>query len=141
MPHSSQPKQPSKLAAKGKVPLLDGSPRRIAAALQEEIRRLEGGKSPMLEEAPTSAGCPAVDRLLPEGGLRRGWLSEWLGVEGGGAGVLALVAAREACLDGGALVILDRRRRFFPPAAAAMGIDLEAMVVVRPQNPQDELWA
>jgi protein ImuA len=123
------------------VPLLNGSSRQIAAALQEEIRRMEGARPVARDDAPLSAGCAALDRLLPDGGLRRGWLTEWLGVEGGGAGTLALIAAREACLDGGALVVMDRGRRFYPPAAAALGIDLEATIVVRPQNLKDELWA
>lgn len=124
-----------------KVPLLKGSPQQIAAALQEEIRRLEDARPTARDEAPLSAGCWEIDRLLPERGLRRGWLVEWLGVEGGGAGTLALIAAREACLDGGAVVVMDRWRRFYPPAAAALGIDLETIIVVRPQHAQDELWA
>lgn len=124
-----------------KLPLLQGSPRQIAAALQEEIRRLEGVRPAMYDHVPLSAGCAAIDQLLPEGGLRRGWLTEWLGIEGGGAGVLALIAARETCLDGGALVVMDRRQEFYPPAAAALGIDLETTVVVRPRTAQDELWA
>jgi hypothetical protein len=123
-----------------KIPLLDGSPQQIAAALREEIRRLEGVRPAMHDEAPVSAGCAAIDQLLPDGGLRRGWLTEWLGVEGGGAGTLALIAAREACLDGGAVVVMDQEQRFYPPAAAALGIDLETTIVVRPQSRQDELW-
>ncbi len=128
-------------ATRPKVPLLNGSPQQIAAALQEKIRQLERTKSLRCEESRVSAGCAAIDQLLPERGLQRGWLTEWLGVEGGGAGTLALIAAREACLEGGALVILDRQQNFYPPAAAALGIDLSALLVLRPQNLQDELWA
>jgi hypothetical protein len=54
---------------------------------------------------------------------------------------LALLAAREACRDGGVLVVIDRAQTFYPPAAAAWGIDLERLIVVRPQNARDELWA
>jgi hypothetical protein len=124
-----------------KISLCDGSSRQIAAALQEEIRRLEGVKPATRDTAPLTAGCAAIDRILPEGGLCRGWLTEWLGVEGGGAGTLALIAAREACHDGGALVVMDRWRRFYPPAAAGLGIDLETTILLRPQNAKDELWA
>jgi protein ImuA len=133
--------EPTRRTMPRQVPLLNGSSRQIAAALQEEIRRMEGARPATRDDAPVSAGCAALDRLLPEGGLRRGWLTEWLGVEGGGAGTAALIAAREACLDGGALVVMDRGGRFYPPAAAALGIDLEATIVVRPQNLKDELWA
>ncbi len=124
-----------------KLSLLHGSPQQIVAALQEKIRHLEGIRPAMHDQASVSAGCVAIDQLLPDGGLRRGWLTEWLGVEGGGAGMLALIAAREACLDGGALVIMDRRQEFYPPAAAAIGVDLETTVVVRPPTVQEELWA
>jgi protein ImuA len=111
------------------------------AALQEEIRRLESARPAARDDLLLSAGCAALDRLLPEGGLRRGWLTEWLGVEGGGAGTLALIAAREAARQGGALVVMDRWRRFYPPAAAGLGIDLETTIVIRPPSAKDELWA
>jgi hypothetical protein len=54
---------------------------------------------------------------------------------------LSLLAAREACRDGGTLVVIDRQQIFYPPAAAAWGIDLERLIVVRPRSARDELWA
>src|SRR4051794_1478208 len=84
-----------------------------------------------------SCGAAAVDRLLPGGGLRHGMLVEWLagagGTVGGGAATLALLSAREACWEGGALVVIDRRQTFYPPTAAAWGINLDRMIVVHPQ--------
>ena len=69
-------------------------------------------------------------------------LVEWLGDFGkSGAMTLGLLAAREACREGGVLVVLDRAQTFYPPAAAAWGIDLNRLIVVRPQNARDELWA
>lgn len=122
------------------------------------------------EEAPAfSCGAEAVDRLLPSGGLRHGMLVEWVGVAAGGspaeesnakqratksvrarggppaathgAITLGLLAAREACREGGVLVVIDRARTFYPPAAAAWGVDLGRLIVVWPQNARDELWA
>jgi hypothetical protein len=52
-----------------------------------------------------------------------------------------LLAAREACREGGVLVVIDRRQTFYPPAAAAWGIDLDRLIVVHPRNARDELWA
>jgi protein ImuA len=57
------------------------------------------------------------------------------------AATLSLLAAREACREGGALVVIDRQQTFYPPAAAAWGIDLDRLIVVRPQSARDELWA
>jgi len=54
---------------------------------------------------------------------------------------LSLLAAREACREGGTLVVLDRQQTFYPPAATAWGIDLDRLIVVRPQSARDELWA
>jgi hypothetical protein len=54
---------------------------------------------------------------------------------------LSLLVAREACREGGRLVVLDRQQTFYPPAAAAWGIDLDRLIVVRPQSARDELWA
>jgi hypothetical protein len=126
--------------------------------------------------AAFSSGTPALDRLLPGGGLRHGMLVEWIGGssapeaisnpsppgrgqgEGearysntpspqpspggrGGAATLSLLAAREACREGGTLVVLDRQQTFYAPAAAAWGIDLDRLIVVRPRSARDELWA
>jgi protein ImuA len=113
--------------------------------LREQVRRIEGARRRSEAEdgeAVVSSGAPPLDRLLPEGGLLRGSLVEWLVEgEGRGAGMLALIAAREAALEGGAVVVMDRGKSFYPPAAAALGIDLEKLIVVRAGHEKDELWA
>jgi hypothetical protein len=97
-----------------------------------------------LREAPErfSCGSPALDAGLPGGGPVRGSLLEWLSGESrGGATLLAVIAAREAQRDGGAVVVIDREQGFYPPAAVAWGLDLASLIVVRPQNEADERWA
>lgn len=110
--------------------------------LRSEVRKLEGSR-PCEDRPPIiSTGVAALDRLLPDQGLRSGSITEWLSSSlGGGAGMLALIAAREACYEGGALVVIDRQDSFYPPAAAALGIDLEKVILVRPMSMADELWA
>lgn len=132
----------------------------LVATLRREVARLENCRPPE-DERPVSTGSPALDLLLPAGGLRRGTLVEYLAsTSGSGAGTLALAAAREACSDGRALVVLDRpivgtlhvpfkgdgtssvpSTYFYPPAAAAWGIDLSRVLVLRPANEADALWA
>jgi hypothetical protein len=90
---------------------------------------------------PISSGCGPLDRLLPEGGFRPGTLAEWLADEAGGAGSLAVAAARQACRDGGALVVLDPLRRFYPPAAARLGIEPHEPIVVQTDDQADYRWA
>jgi protein ImuA len=114
-------------------------------ALRRKVARLEGVRRPCAEmeaqDAYSSSGCPALDRLLPQGGFPRGALIVWLGPQGGGAGTLALLAAREATRPAGALVVLDRAKQFYPPAAAAWGLDLHRLMVVRPRTTRDAIWA
>jgi protein ImuA len=119
--------------------------RQIVAQLQE---RLEQFSPPRRGSTQTvSSGCQELDRLLAHEGLRhgglcRGTLVEWLGVSpGSGAGSLALAAAREACREGGPLVVIDRAACFYPPAAAQAGVELDRLIVVRPDNGADEVWA
>jgi protein ImuA len=109
--------------------------------LRQKIIRLEGARSGGNRGAVRS-GCRPLDELLPDGGLRRGTLAEWLAAgDGAGACTLALLAARESCRDGGVLVVLDSGGEFYPPAAVRLGIPLEQMLVVRAGDLADNLWA
>ena len=114
-----------------------GSREQLMEGLRRQLSRWQAKDT--ADEAVFSCGAEAVDRLLPGGGLRHGMLIEWLGASG--AATLSLLAAREACREGGVLLVVDRARTFYPPAAAAWGIDLERLIVVHPQNARDELWA
>jgi hypothetical protein len=112
--------------------------------VKELTRLLEragvSGRRTAAEVVPT--GVAPLDRLLPRQGFSRGSLVEWLAdPPGGGAGLLALSAAREAQREGGAIVVIDRKRGFYPPAAAAWRIDLASLVVVHPTSEADERWA
>lgn len=112
----------------------------LVAELREQVRRWEGTRRPA-ENRRYSTGCEALDRLLPEGGLVRGALVEWLASEGSGAARLALAAACQACRDHGPLVVIDGEQSFYPPAAMAAGIAADRLFVVRASHPRDEAWA
>ena len=113
-------------------------------ALVENLRRriaeIEDSRRPT-GCAVGSSGCAALDRLLPSGGFRRGSLVEWLSRAGAGAETLAMILARKACQQGGALVVIDRRGEFYPPAAVRLGIEPARLLVVQPSGGADELWA
>jgi len=121
--------------------LQNPTPRELVQSLRQKIARLEGARRPA-SEVPVSSGCSLVDKLLPGQGFRRGTLAEWL-ARGAGSGVesLALLTAREACREGGALVVFDRTGEFYPPAAIRLGIDPEGMIVVQAASQSDNLWA
>ncbi len=123
------------------LPSTSSSKAEIVTALAQQVRQIEGLRR-RPDQAIVSSGSPALDALLPEGGLRRGTLVEWLaGCKGSGAGTLALLAARQASAYGGALVVIDRHRQFYPPAAVRLGIELEKLFVVWPQGDEDHAWA
>jgi protein ImuA len=117
------------------------SPDPLLEALRAQIVRLEATRRPA-DGTIVSSGCAAIDGLLPEGGFRRGTLVEWLAAgEGSGAQTLAMIAARQACREGGSLVVVDAAQEFYPPAAAGLGIDLERLVVVQAAKDAEWLWA
>ncbi len=122
------------------IPILESSTKQLVEALRSELQRLETQRPPR-DELPISSGCAALDQLLPERGFARGSLIELLGEPGSGVGTLAMILARQASLEGGAIVVLDNQRRFYPPAAAALGIDLEQVLVIRTDHPDDQQWA
>jgi hypothetical protein len=103
-----------------------------------------------------SSGCQAIDRLLPGGGYSRGIVTQWFNppshhrnhlASGYAAELLSLMAARQACCDGQAMVVIDPDHAFNPPAAAALGVELSSLIVLRPDIPNhqhkssDLMWA
>jgi protein ImuA len=112
----------------------------LVDALRQQIAHWERTRRP--QETPVSSGVKALDQVLPGGGFHRGTLVEWLAAgDGCGAASLAMVAAREACRDAGALVVLDRTGEFYPPAVRRLGIDPQGLMVVRAANEADHAWA
>ena len=92
--------------------------------------------------ARLSTGIPALDALLPGGGLERGWLVEWLvPVEGSGALVLALQGVRPALGRQQVWAVVDGTGEFHPPAAQGWGVSLETLLWLRPGSVADAAWA
>ena len=87
-----------------------------------------------------STGISALDNILPDKGLRRGTLSEWIAAESGsGAASLAMRTAGQAQRDG-PLIVVDRQKSFFAPAFSFAGVDAGNTILVRPKLRNDELW-
>lgn len=123
-------------------PVIQPAMHAVVRALQARICQLERRKNGARDVQVVTSGFAPLDRILPAGGLRRGTLVEWLAAgPGSGAGLLALVAAREACWQQGPLVIVDRRRQFSPLPLFALGMTAAEIVIVHPANHGDEHWA
>jgi protein ImuA len=104
---------------------------RVVARLRDEIRRIE--RRPSRREGVLACGRAAIDALLPDGGFRRGALTELAG--GPASGKTAIALALFAALGPGDLAAyVDGRGELYPPAAAALGVELSRLLVVRPPS-------
>jgi hypothetical protein len=128
---------------------------------------MEGRGTTIDEPEPTvfSAGGPALDALLPHGGLRPGTLVEWVcDARRSGANLLAMIAAASVLGHESSanrpLVVVDglgetlgetlgrganaSNESFYPPGAISLGIAADSMVIIRKQRGHtrgDLIWA
>lgn len=111
--------------------------------LSREVRGLETAGKQAARKPTISCGCAALDRCLPDAGYAPGSVIEYLrAMPGCGASLLAFTAAAAAMQStSGFLVIVDTQHNIYPPALASWGIDLDKVVLVRPQSDVDALWA
>lgn len=88
-----------------------------------------------------STGIPALDRLLPGGGLECGSLVEWLvPVAGAGACSLALQGIRSALQQRPAWAVVDPTGEFHSPPLQGWGVPLESLLLLRPNSIADTAW-
>ena len=98
----------------------------------------------LAEAAPSglSTGHEGLDALLPGGGWARGALTELL-VAREGLGELSLLLPALARLthQGTWTACIGPPHLPYAPALAAAGLELSRLLVVRPADPEDRLWA
>jgi protein ImuA len=112
----------------------------LLTRLRDEISAC--GRPGQTDRSIVPTGWPALDRLLPGGGVRRGSLVELLDERAGcGAETVAAVLTRTVCRTPGVVVIVDRDGQFYPPALAAWGVAFDRLIVVRATGDVDALWA
>jgi protein ImuA len=110
--------------------------------LRSSLRNMQPGlRREVNEKAVVSTSISALDAMLPNRGLQRGTLSEWIAAEpGSGAVSLAMRVARQA-QQGGPLIIVDRQRQIYAPAISASKVSLAHTILIHPRSRADELWA
>lgn len=116
----------------------------VLQRLSHEIEQLEtSGRRTSVQAKTSSAGCAALDALLPAGGYEAGSVVEYLRTTPAcGASTLAWGAAAAAMqATGGFLVVVDTQHNVYPPTLTSHGIDLGKVIFVRPQSQADALWA
>jgi hypothetical protein len=114
----------------------------LRAKTIQELRTCLGTVPLRGKDFPVAPAPDELEAWLSGRGFGRGALVECLAEsEGQGAETLALIVAGRMIRSGGMLVVLDDQRTFYAPVALALGIDPEAIVVLRPAQAADSLWA
>jgi recombination protein RecA len=84
-------------------------------------------------------GSPALDLALGVGGIPRGRITEVYGPDGAGKTTLALSVIAQAQQAGGTACFIDTEHALDLAWAATVGIDLERLVVCRPEHGEQAL--
>ena len=109
----------------------------LAAGLAEVYRRLGVGVAGTLDGPPPVAaiatGSPALDLALGVGGIPRGRITEVYGPEGAGKTTLTLSVIAHAQQAGGTACFIDTEHALDLTRATTVGVDLERLVVCRPE--------
>ncbi|MDB5337116.1 MAG: hypothetical protein JWN70_2735 [Planctomycetaceae bacterium] len=121
----------------------------LLQSLKRQLRQISGGEiAPGEAPEVNSTGFLAVDKLLPQGGIPKGGMIEWLTASAGaGAATLALAGVRAALNSTSALshsghwVVIDPHGDFFPPAVRGWGIPEGRLLLIRPATSRDAAWA
>jgi protein ImuA len=121
--------------------MMDGRTHTIRQ-LQRQLHSLARAQRPADRREACRTGIPALDALLPEGGLVPGTLAEWMaGDVASGMGTLVFRITAQLLRAGDACVLIDGGGLMYPPAISRLGIPLDTIIVVRPERAQQALWA
>lgn len=116
----------------------------IVAELAARIRRIERAgtyQAPNIEDDVEVPAASALTSLWPNMASLRGRLVEWLAnAKGAGATSLAVLASQAAFAQD-LWVVVDGRKTLHGPGLVPLSLDLNRVVLVRPERPQDVLWA
>ena len=119
----------------------------LQAAFPNELRHslfraseLVSRRRAELRETPLPTSLDGLDRLLG-GGLPRGELVEIVGRGSCGRFAALMAALRAVTGAGEAAALVDQGAQLDPQGAAELGVDLERLLWLRPQNTGDSLAA
>jgi recombination protein RecA len=121
------------------------APHDLHAALAEVDRRVGAGVAfnpdPNTQPPPATipTGSPTLDAALGVGGIPRGRITEVYGPDGAGKTTLALSVIAQAQQQGGTACFIDTEHALDFTWAATVGVDLERLVLCRPEHGEQAL--
>lgn len=86
-----------------------------------------------------STGFAELDAALGIGGVPRGRVTEFLGTPTSGMSTIVLTLMARAQAQGDVVAYVDLSRTFDPEYAASVGLDLAALLLIRPPTAADAL--
>jgi protein ImuA len=118
--------------------MMASSRRTALADLRAHILRVERGGAAAAAHGALPLGVPAIDAVLPGGGLARGAMHEVTGTAA--AGFVAMIAGK---LSGPVLwcVPASSQTTLYGPGLATLGLDAGRLVIVYCAARDDMLWA
>jgi len=124
------------------------APKARMERLRSELRRRTGcpdaaftfGTADALKLSTLPTGIQTLDPVLG-GGLPRGGIVEIYGPSQTGKTTLGLQAIAQSQWEGNNAAFVDAEHRFNPTYAQALGVNLETLIVSRPENGDDALEA
>jgi recombination protein RecA len=120
-----------------------GPTQNLDVALAEVDQRLGAGVAGTLDGPPPVAaiatGSLALDVAIGVGGVPRGRVTEIFGPDGAGKTTLALSVIAQAQQAGGTACFIDAEHALDLAWAATAGIDLERLVLCRPEHGEQAL--
>lgn len=115
-------------------------PSPILAELSARLRQLESSRVRLAPEISGALMTTGLYRLLPNISSFRGGLVEWLSdMKGAGSLSLAVLASQPAVGDE-YWIFVDGRSQLHLPGLAALSLNLQRLILVRPQRSADALW-
>jgi protein ImuA len=115
----------------------------VEIAAKDDLRRALAAKqtSPVCHRGFTT-GSNVLDDIAPNGEFQGGAVHELLWPRPSTFPTsLALLLAKAAQKNGGAIAWSDPKRELYLPAFSAAGIDLQHLILLRCTNRADQLWA
>lgn len=114
---------------------------RRSAAIVELERRIEQIESkPRCPGETVPTGVSSLDVLLPDGGLPRGRVVEWLGSRSSGKTTLLRVTLAGLRATGESIALIDSTRSLYAPDWVGLIAGEGRFWVIRPPDPTEATW-